>query len=156
MSYGIVKSIMVDEEQGRVIVSCSSNNVWPRDYTPAEITSLSKVYREGGQHVLDMEIVDMFLGYATPSGPDRSLQPYRCVLQSKQAAEVFARYGIKQEAGWGNGWGPAVWNMDREEYRRLLSDLADVCEASRKRQAKRRRKATARDIFAAFEKQQAC
>ena len=58
MSYEIIKRIRIDK--GKVLIRYCSNNVYPKDYLEAESHSLTKILKEQGQEVLDLEILKAY------------------------------------------------------------------------------------------------
>lgn len=56
MSYHVIKSIGVNEDDGKVFITGADNNVYPRTPHQWECTSLSKILVEQGREAVDLEI----------------------------------------------------------------------------------------------------
>jgi len=54
MSYEIIRKIRID--QNKVLITCASNNVYPRTFEECESFSLSKILQEKGHDALELEI----------------------------------------------------------------------------------------------------
>jgi len=60
MSYHIIKSIKVDEKEGKVYITGADNNVRPRTPHRWECTSLSQILVEQGREAVDLEILEAY------------------------------------------------------------------------------------------------
>lgn len=60
MSYNIIKSIKIDDENKRVIIGSASNNVTPRYYTTEEAPYFTRLWAEKGREAVDIALVKAF------------------------------------------------------------------------------------------------
>jgi len=60
MSYEIVKSITINEQEGKVFIKCASNNCFPHTYTKEEYPYFSKILQEKGLQETEIAILKEF------------------------------------------------------------------------------------------------
>jgi len=57
MSYEKVKSIKIDEKQGKVFINCASNNCRPITYSREEYPYFSKILQEEGREAVEIQLL---------------------------------------------------------------------------------------------------
>jgi hypothetical protein len=60
MSYEKVRSIKIDEEQGKVFINCASNNVRPLHYTRENYPYFTKILKEKGRKEVEIELLKAY------------------------------------------------------------------------------------------------
>ncbi|HEY0087414.1 MAG TPA: hypothetical protein VGB37_01145, partial [Candidatus Lokiarchaeia archaeon] len=60
MSYEKVKSIKIDEAQGKVFINCASNNVRPLSYSREEYPYFSKILQEQGKEAVELALLKSY------------------------------------------------------------------------------------------------
>lgn len=60
MSYNIIRSIRIDDENKRVIISSASNNVTPRTYYTDEAPYFTRLWAEQGKEAVEIALVKAF------------------------------------------------------------------------------------------------
>jgi hypothetical protein len=60
MSYEKVKSIKIDEKEGKVFINCASNNVRPLTYSREEYPYFSKILKEEGKQAVEIALLKSY------------------------------------------------------------------------------------------------
>ncbi len=110
MSYEIIKKIQVRD--GKVFITCASNNVYPRTPHEDESYSLSKILKEEGQEALDIEILAAYESGNFQKGSNKYTR----------ALEVLRHMDEYKEFDWRGDWSLSCGNRNnrKEEFKNLL------------------------------------
>lgn len=93
MSYDIVRSIKVDDEKQRVIITAAANNVTPRTYHPHDSQHFANLWAEKGKEAVEIELVKAFESGNFQGGSSKY----------KEAAERLRKMPEYQNFDWRRG-----------------------------------------------------
>lgn len=110
MSYEIIKSIKIEND--KVIIACSSNNVYPKYYTPFESKILSDILKNEGREALDTTILGEYISGNFQGGSNK----YTRALEILRHNPDFKKFNWRED--WDN-YEKAKENH-KEEYENLL------------------------------------
>ncbi len=102
MSYEKVKSIKIDEKQGKVFINCASNNVRPLYYSREEYPYFSKILQEQGKEAVEIALLKSYEEGNLQEGKNKYTDSLKVL-----------RYVFKEEYKRFN------WRTNWEEYRKL-------------------------------------
>ena len=71
MSYEKIKSIKIDEKEGKVFINCASNNVRPITYYREEYPHFSRILQENGREAVEIEILKTYEGGSFQQGKNK-------------------------------------------------------------------------------------
>ncbi len=105
MSYEIIKKIKINN--GKVLITYTSNNVYPRTFDECESESLSRILREKGREELDIEILRTYEGGSFQKGNNKYTRALK-VLRHFPEYNKFDWRGNNEE------------NRNKPEFKELL------------------------------------
>lgn len=80
MSYSKIKSIKVDEKEGKVFINSACSNVRPLTYSVFECESLGKILREKGRVCLDIEILREYETGNLQNGNNKYVKAFKVLI----------------------------------------------------------------------------
>lgn len=106
MSYEIVKSIKIDETQGKVFINCASNNVYPRIYDISESKYFANILKEKGLKECEIYILKEYEEGNFQAG-----------AQNKYTRALKILYNVFSEEYKSFNW--RVWGLTDEQQKSL-------------------------------------
>jgi len=107
MSYEIIRSIKIKDN--KVFVKADSNNVYPRDFTEREASSLTAMLQKG-REALDVYIMEAYEQGSFQKGNNK----YTRALKVLRYLPEYKRFD------WRNNWKESQKTRGSEEYKELL------------------------------------
>lgn len=120
MSYSKIKSIKIDEKEGKVFINSACNNIRPLTYSVFECESLGEILREKGRGSLDIEILREYEQGNFQNGTNKYVKAFKILRYVFK--EEYKRFDWRLDNfGWGTHERLKLDELRKsEEFNKLL------------------------------------